>query len=426
MESIFFLLMEYRIKDRSLSSYGRKKIEWAESHMPVMLSLQKKFQESKPLKNLVIGGCLHVTKETAVLIKTLKAAGAEIAWSGCNPLSTSDDIAASLVVDSELSIFASRGVTNEEYYEDIHSVLKFKPHITIDDGADLTIEFHKTMDRFGDNIIGGTEETTTGVMRLRALEKTNKLKYPIIAVNDAETKHDFDNVYGTGQSALDGVIRATNILIAGKTVVVAGYGHVGKGIASRCSGHGASVIVTEVDPINALKAKMDGFAVKPMSEASSLGDIFITSTGCKDVITGDHIRNMKNGTILANAGHFNVEISTTDLRSLSSSTHNLNENVEQFILKNGNRINLLGEGRLVNLVAADGHPSEVMDMSFANQFLSVLKFAENKDALENRIYEIDREQDLNIARLKLESMDVQIDSLTGSQNKYINEYGEGT
>jgi adenosylhomocysteinase len=426
MVSIFFLLMEYRIKDKTLSSYGKKKIEWAESHMPVLLSLQKKFQDSKPLKNLIIGGCLHVTKETAVLIKTLHAAGAEIAWSGCNPLSTSDDIAASLVVDSGLSVFASRGVTNEEYYEDIYSVLKFKPHITIDDGADLTIEFHKTMDKYGSNIMGGTEETTTGVMRLRALERMNKLLYPIIAVNDAETKHDFDNVYGTGQSALDGIIRSTNILMAGKTVVVAGYGHVGKGIAARCSGHGASVIVTEVDPINALKAKMDGYIVKTMLEASSLGDIFITSTGCKDVITGSHIEKMKNGTILANAGHFNVEISINDLESLSNSTQNLNENVEQFILKNGNKINLIGEGRLVNLVAAEGHPSEVMDMSFANQFLSVLHLAENKNTPANKIYEISREQDLEIARLKLDSMDIKIDNLTETQNKYLHDYGEGT
>ncbi len=418
--------MEYRIKDKSLSSYGKKKINWAESHMPVLLSLQKKYQDSKPLKNLIIGGCLHVTKETAVLIKTLHAAGAEIAWSGCNPLSTSDDIAASLVVDEGLSIFASRGVNNEEYYDDIYSVLKFKPHITIDDGADLTIEFHKTMDEYGSNIIGGTEETTTGVMRLRALEKNKKLQYPIIAVNDAETKHDFDNIYGTGQSALDGVIRATNILLAGKTVVVAGYGHVGKGIAARCSGHGASVIVTEVNPINALKAKMDGYIVKPMSDASSVGDIFITSTGCKDIITGTHIEKMKNNTILANAGHFNVEISLNDLANLSTSTQNLNENVEQFILKNGNKINLIGEGRLVNLVAAEGHPSEVMDMSFANQFLSVLNFAENKNTFENKIYDISQEQDLNIARLKLESMGIKIDELTASQNRYIHDYGEGT
>ncbi len=418
--------MEYRIKDDSLSAVGKKKIEWAESHMPVLLTLKNKYQDSKPLKDLVVGGCLHVTKETAVLVKTLKAAGATIAWSGCNPLSTCDDVAASLVVDDDLSIFASRGVTNEEYYNDIYSVLKFNPHITIDDGADLTIEFHKSMEKYGQNIIGGTEETTTGVLRLKALEKTNKLQYPIIAVNDAETKHDFDNVYGTGQSALDGILRATNILISGKTVVVAGYGHVGKGIASRTRGLGASVIVTEVDPINALKAKMDGFIVKTMEDSSSLGDIFITSTGCKDVITGSHIAKMKDNVILANAGHFNVEISLIDLKNLSSSIKKINDNVEQFVLKNGNKINLIGEGRLVNLVAAEGHPSEVMDMSFANQFLSVIRFAQNKDGFENKIYKIDREQDLLIASLKLESMGVQIDKLSDSQNKYLNEFGEGT
>lgn len=418
--------MDYRIKDKSLSNIGKKKIEWAEEHMPVLLSLKKKYEESKPLKNFTIGGCLHVTKETAVLIRALKTAGANIAWSGCNPLSTSDDIAASLVVDDEISMFASRGVTTEEYYDDITSVIKFKPHITIDDGADLTIEFHKLFDKYGGNIIGGTEETTTGVLRLKALENNNQLKYPVIAVNDAETKHDFDNVYGTGQSALDGIIRATNVLISGKIIVVAGYGHVGKGIANRARGLGGSVVVTEVDPINALKAKMDGFMVESMLEASKLGDVFITSTGCKDVITKSHIENMKNGVILANAGHFNVEISIKDLEEMSNAKENVNENIEQFILKNGNKANLIGEGRLVNLVAAEGHPSEVMDMSFANQFLSVIRFIERNGEFKNQIYKIDRSQDLLIASLKLESMDIQIDKLSESQNKYLNDFGEGT
>ncbi|VFJ15324.1 adenosylhomocysteinase [Candidatus Nitrosocosmicus franklandus] len=418
--------MEYRIKDISLSDKGKKKIEWAESHMPVLLSLKKKYEESKPLKGLVVGGCLHVTKETAVLTKTLAAAGATVAWSGCNPLSTNDDIAASLVKDEGLSVFASRGVTNKEYYDDIYSVLKFNPDITIDDGADLTIEFHKNLDKYGKNIIGGTEETTTGVLRLKALETNSKLGYPIIAVNDAETKHDFDNVYGTGQSALDGIIRATNVLLSGKTVVVAGYGHVGKGIASRARGLGASVIVTEVDPINALKARMDGYTVKPMEEAASSGDIFITSTGCKDVIARKHVEKMKNGVLLANAGHFNVEISIDDIKELSYESKKINENVEQFLLKNNNKINLIGEGRLVNLVAAEGHPSEVMDMSFANQFLSVLYLLKNKGTLENKIYKIDREQDIMIARLKLESMGISIDKLSENQSKYLNEYGEGT
>lgn len=418
--------MEHRIKDISLSDRGKKKIEWAESHMPVLLSLKKKYEETKPLKGLVVGGCLHVTKETAVLTKTLAAAGATVAWSGCNPLSTNDDIAASLVKDEGLSVFASRGVSNKEYYDDIYSVLKFNPDITIDDGADLTIEFHKTLDKYGKNIIGGTEETTTGVLRLKALETNSKLGFPIVAVNDAETKHDFDNVYGTGQSALDGIIRATNVLLAGKTVVVAGYGHVGKGIASRARGFGASVVITEIDPINALKARMDGFIVKPMEEAASMGDIFITSTGCKDVITGTHIEKMKSGVLLANAGHFNVEISIDDIKKLSEDTKTINDNVEQFLLKNNTEINLIGEGRLVNLVAAEGHPSEVMDMSFANQFLSVLHIFKNKGNLENKIYKIDKDQDLFIARLKLESMGIDIDKLSESQNKYLNEYGEGT
>lgn len=418
--------MEYRIKDISLADKGKKKIEWAESHMPVLLSLMRKYEDSKPLKDVVVGGCLHVTKETAVLTKTLAAAGATVAWSGCNPLSTNDDIAASLVKDESLSIFASRGVSNKEYYEDIYSVLNFNPEITIDDGADLTIEFHKTLDKYGKNIIGGTEETTTGVQRLKALERNSKLGYPIVAVNDAETKHDFDNVYGTGQSALDGIIRATNVLLSGKTVVVAGYGHVGKGIASRARGFGASVVVTEVDPINALKARMDGYVVNTMQEAAKSGDIFITSTGCKDVITGPHIEKMKNGVILANAGHFNVEISIEDLSKLSNNNKAINENVQQYQLSNQNNINLIGEGRLVNLVAAEGHPSEVMDMSFANQFLSVLNLVKNKGKFENRIYKIDRDQDLLIASLKLDSLGISIDKLSDSQNEYINDYGEGT
>src|ERR671921_2907468 len=385
--------MKSRIKDPTLAKEGKNRIDWAEAHMPVLVALRQKYEKTKPLKGIRVAGCLHVTKETGVLVRTLKAAGAELSWCGCNPLSTQDDVAASLAQDEGVSIFASRGVTQQEYYDDIHSAMMIEPHVTIDDGADLTVEMHK---KNFNSIRGGTEETTTGVIRLRAMQKAGKLMYPIIAANDAETKHDFDNIYGTGQSALDGIIRATNILIAGKTVVVAGYGHVGKGIASRCSGHGASVIVTEVDPINALKAKMDGFAVKPMMEASSLGDIFITSTGCKDVITKSHFERMKNGTILANAGHFNVEISINDLRRLSGSVNKLNENVDQFILNNGNKINLIGEGRLVNLVAAEGHPSEVMDMSFANQFLSVLRLAANKHSFDNKIYDIDKSQDQEI------------------------------
>src|SRR5919108_411536 len=292
--------MTYRIKDISLSSEGKKKIEWAQAHMPVLVAMGQRYEKTKPLKDIKIAGCLHVTKETAVLIRTLKIAGAQISWCGCNPLSTQDDVAASLVKHDELSVFASRGISTEEYYDDIHSVIKFEPNITIDDGADLTVELHNTMiDKSKLTVYGGTEETTTGVIRLRAMQKSSKLMYPIIAVNDAETKHDFDNVYGTGQSALDGIIRATNVLFAGKNVVVAGYGHVGKGIARRASGMGANVIVTEVDPIAALKAKLDGFSVAPMQYASAKGDVFITTTGCKDVIVEEHINNMRSGAILA-------------------------------------------------------------------------------------------------------------------------------
>src|SRR5919198_4898179 len=296
----------YRIRNISLSEDGKKKIDWAEAHMPVLVALRKKYQKTRPLVGIRIAGCLHVTKETGVLVRTLKAAGAELSWCGCNPLSTQDDVAASLAQDEGISIFASRGVTQQEYYDDIHSTMKIEPNITIDDGADLTVEMHKTN---SNSIKGGTEETTTGVIRLRAMQKAGKLMYPIIAVNDAETKHDFDNVYGTGQSAIDGIIRSTNVLLSGKNVVVAGYGHVGKGIAKRASGMGANVIVTEVDPIAALKAKLDGYTVTKMEKAAEIGDVFITTTGCKDVIIDKDIAKMKDGAILANAGHFNVEIS---------------------------------------------------------------------------------------------------------------------
>src|SRR6187401_84290 len=418
--------MEYRIKDISLADKGKKKIEWAEANMPVLLSLKNKFKESKPLKDIVVGGCLHVTKETAVLTKTLAAAGATIAWSGCNPLSTNDDIAASLVKDEELSVFASRGVSTSEYSEDIYSVLKFNPDITIDDGADLTIEFHKTFDKYGKNIIGGTEETTTGVLRLKALEKTSKLSYPIVAVNDAETKHDFDNVYGTGQSALDGIMRATNILISGKNVVVSGYGHVGKGIARRAAGLGANVIITEIEPIAALKAKLDGYSVLPMASAAMTGDLFITTTGCKDVIREEHFLKMKNGTILANAGHFNVEISVDTLKSSSIKVKQINQNTTEYELKKGNKLYLIGEGRLVNLVAAEGHPSEVMDMSFANQLLSAIKLIQLKGSLSPAVYDIERSQDQQIAKAKLESMDINIDTLTEEQHTYLTGFSEGT
>ena len=322
--------LEYRVKDIGLAPEGRKRIDWAEAHMPVLVALRKRYEDARPLNGIRIAGCLHVTKETGVLVRTLKASGAEISWCGCNPLSTQDDVAASLAKDEAVNVYASRGVSTQEYYDDIHSSMMIDPNITIDDGADLTVEMHrKDIKNDTSMVYGGTEETTTGVIRLRAMQRSSKLRYPIIAVNDAETKHDFDNVYGTGQSALDGIIRATNILLAGKNVVVAGYGHVGKGIAKRAVGMGANVIVTEVDPIAALKAKLDGYFVAPMIVAAERGDLFITTTGCKDVINKDDFSRMKEGCILANAGHFNAEISIPEIENQNLEKKNIKEHVIQ-------------------------------------------------------------------------------------------------
>ena len=428
--------MEYRVKDITLADIGKKRIDWAEAHMPVLNALRNKFESTKPLQGLKVTGCLHVTKETGVLTKTLKAAGAEISWCGCNPLSTQDDVAASLARDQEIGIFASRGVSTEEYYSDIHSSMKLGPNITIDDGADLTVEIHNSLSSSsssspsGSNtkydLYGGTEETTTGVIRLRAMEKSGKLMYPIVAVNDAETKHDFDNVYGTGQSALDGIIRATNVLIAGKNIVVAGYGHVGKGIAKRAAGLGANVIVTEIDPISALKAKLDGYFVTYMDDAAAKGDIFITTTGCKDVITFNNISNMKDGAILANAGHFNVEIAVAELDKNAIKKDPINDHTMKYELSQNKKVYLIGEGRLVNLAAAEGHPSEVMDMSFANQFLSVLRLSTTGKDLKPMVYNIDKSQDQEIALAKLESMNVKIDVLSPQQKEYLEGFSEGT
>lgn len=420
--------MEYRVKDISLAEEGKRRIDWAEAHMPVLVALRKKYGETKPLKGIKVAGCLHVTKETGVLVRTLKAAGAEITWCGCNPLSTQDDVAASLAKHEGIGVFASRGVSTKEYYDDIHSAMKLNPHVTIDDGADLTVEMHKAMEgrKLAGPLYGGTEETTTGVIRLRAMQNSGKLLFPVIAVNDAETKHDFDNVYGTGQSALDGIIRATNVLLSGKSVVVAGYGHVGKGIARRAAGLGANVIVTEVDPIAALKAKLDGYSVSTMNEAAGAGDVFITTTGCKDVIVSDDIEKMKDGAILANAGHFNVEISIPDLEKQSTGHKEVNQHTMQYDLKSGNRVYLIGEGRLVNLAAAEGHPSEVMDMSFANQFLAVMKIAASKGTMKPLVHNIDKAQDQEIAMAKLQAMGVAIDVLTPEQKKYLEGFAEGT
>lgn len=415
--------MKFRVKDLALAQEGKNRIDWAEINMPVLVALRQKYEKTKPLRGIRVAGCLHVTKETGVLVRTLKAAGAELSWCGCNPLSTQDDVAASLAKNEGIGIFASRGVTTKEYYDDIHSSMESDPHITIDDGADLTLEMHKEKPK---SIRGGTEETTTGVIRLRAMQKAGKLIYPIIAVNDAETKHDFDNVYGTGQSALDGIIRATNILVSGKIVVVAGYGHVGKGIARKASGLGANIIVTEVDPIAALKAKLDGFSVAKMNKAAELGDVFITTTGCKDVIVDRDIANMKDGAILANAGHFNVEISIPGIENQTVQQKVINQNTTQYLLKNGRRVYLLGEGRLVNLAAAEGHPSEVMDMSFANQFLAVLKLAQQGQNMKPMVYNIEKAQDQEIAYAKLHSMGIDIDSLTPAQHAYLDGFSEGT
>ena len=415
--------MNYRIKDPKLAEEGKRKIDWAQVHMPVLLNLKKKLLAKSPLMGVKFAGCLHVTKETGVLIRTLRDLGADLTWCGCNPLSTQDDVAAALV-DEGVSIYASRGVSNEQYYDDIRSAMGIKPNVTIDDGADLTVEMHNSGNL--SEVYGGTEETTTGVVRLRAMEKNGKLKYPIMAVNDAETKHDFDNVYGTGQSALDGIIRATNILISGKNVVVSGYGHVGKGIARRAAGLGANVIITEIEPIAALKAKLDGYSVLPMASAAMTGDLFITTTGCKDVIREEHFLKMKNGTILANAGHFNVEISIDTLKSSSVKVKQINQNTTEYELKKGNKLYLIGEGRLVNLVAAEGHPSEVMDMSFANQLLSAIKLIQLKGSLSPAVYDIERSQDQQIAKAKLESMDINIDTLTEDQHTYLTGFSEGT
>ena len=418
--------MDYRVSNISLAEEGKKKIDWAEAHMPVLVALRQKYQMIRPLEGVRVAGCLHVTKETGVLIRTLKTAGAEISWCGCNPLSTQDDVAASLAKDESVSVFASRGVSTKQYYDDIHSVIGFDPNITVDDGADLIVEMHKNINKSKSIVYGGTEETTTGVIRLRAMQKSSKLMYPIIAVNDAETKHDFDNIYGTGQSAIDGIVRATNILISGKNVVVAGYGHVGKGIAKNASGVGANVTITEVDPISALKAKLDGYSVAPMIKAAEIGEVFITTTGCKDVITEEDITRMKDGAILANAGHFNVEISISALENQSTDKGQINKDTVQYNLKNGNRVYLIGEGRLVNLAAAEGHPSEVMDMSFANQFLAVLRLVRSGGNLKPLVYKVERSQDQEIAMAKLQAMGIEIDRLSPEQKTYLEGFSEGT
>ncbi|MEM5871407.1 MAG: adenosylhomocysteinase [Candidatus Aenigmatarchaeota archaeon] len=414
-----------KVKDLNLAKEGEAKISWAEDHMPVLMEIRKRFEKEKPLKNLTIACCLHVTKETAVLVKTLKAGGANVFLCGSNPLSTQDDVAATLVKNG-INVFAWKGVNKDEYYWCIERVLDSKPNITMDDGGDLVTTIHEKRKDLIPNIIGGTEETTTGVIRFRAMEKDGVLKYPIIAVNDAYTKHLFDNRYGTGQSTIDGILRATSVLISGKNFVVIGYGWCGRGIAMRAKGMGANVIISEVNPIKALEAVMDGFCVMPLSEASKVGDIFVTATGCKDVIRKEHMEKMKSGALLANAGHFDVEINKKDLESLTKTKRKLRENVEEHVLKNGKKIYLLAEGRLVNLTAAEGHPSEVMDMSFANQALAAEYLLKNKGKLEAKVYKVPEEIDNYIAELKLKTMGIKIDELTKEQIKYLSDWKEGT
>jgi adenosylhomocysteinase len=414
-----------KVKDPGLAAAGKLRVEWAESRMPVLMALKEKHGREKSLKGMRVAGCLHVTKETAVLVKTIVAAGAEISWSGCNPLSTQDDVAAALAADGH-SVYAWHGQTRDEFYWAIDKTLEFKPTLTLDDGADLIFRVHSARTDLAAGILGGTEETTTGVHRLRAMGDAGKLLYPVIAVNDAETKWDFDNVYGTGQSSIDGILRATSILLAGKTFVVAGYGHCGRGVAARARGMGARVIVTEVDPICALRAMMDGFDVMPMDDAAALGDVFITATGVKDIIIKRHFERMKEGAVVCNTGHYDCEINIPDLAGLAKSVREVRLNNEEYTMKDGRRIYLLAKGRLVNLAAAEGHPSEVMDMSFANQFLSLVRLAREGRGMEKKVYTIDRAQDQEIAGVKLSTMGRKIDTLTAAQIAYQTDFASGT
>lgn len=418
--------MQFDCKDMSLAGEGKNRIDWAEERMPVLRIIRKRFSEERPLEGVKIAACLHVTTETANLMRALKAGGAEVALCASNPLSTQDDVVASLVEHDEISVFAVHGEDNDSYYKHINAVLDIEPAITMDDGADLVSTLHKDRREIMEKVIGGTEETTTGVIRLRAMEQDGVLAYPIIAVNDAQTKHFFDNRYGTGQSTVDGILRATNILFAGARVVIFGYGWCGRGTAMRARGMGANVIVVEIDPVKALEAVMDGFSVMTSHEAAGIGDIFVTLTGNISVIRKEHFEQMKDGAIVANSGHFNVEIDIPDLEKMAKSKSRVREHVEQFLLPDGRRINLLGEGRLINLAAAEGHPASVMDMSFANQALSAEYIAAGKAELEKRVYAVPVEIDRDIARLKLEAMDCHVDDLTDKQKKYLASWELGT
>lgn len=418
--------MDYDVKDLSLAPKGKLRIEYADQQMPVLQLIRKRFENEKPLDGITVAACLHVTTETANLVRTLKSGGAKVYLCASNPLSTQDDVAASLVQDFGISTFAIKGEDNETYYRHINSVLDAKPVVTMDDGADTVGVIHSSRRELIPGIIGGTEETTTGVIRLRSMERDGVLAYPIIAVNDANTKHLFDNRYGTGQSTIDGILRATNVLYAGKVFVVGGYGYCGRGVAMRASGMGARVIVCEVDPLRALEAVMDGYQVMPMLEAARVGDIFCTVSGNINVIRREHFERMKDGAIVANSGHFNVEIEIPALEKLAVSRRRVRDFVEEFTLADGRRIYLLGEGRLINLAAAEGHPACVMDMSFANQALCCEYIVKNGKSLEKKVYAVPEEIDKQIAALKLESMGVQIDTLTPEQEHYLASWQEGT
>jgi adenosylhomocysteinase len=416
----------YHIKDEKLAEGGRRRIDWAENEMPVLRLIRARFEKERPLKGVRISACLHVTTETANLANTLHLGGADMVLTASNPLSTQDDVAAALVSYFEIPTFAIKGEDNVTYYKHINAAVDFAPHITMDDGADLVSTLHKDRRQALKDVIGGTEETTTGVIRLRAMAADGALNFPVMAVNDAMTKHLFDNRYGTGQSTLDGIIRATNILLAGRNFVVAGYGWCGRGLANRARGMGANVIVTEVNPLPALEAVMDGYRVMPMEEAARIGDIFVTVTGDINVVDRQHFELMKDGAIVANSGHFNVEINIPSLDKMATDKRLVRPYVEQYFLPDGRRINILGEGRLINLASAEGHPASVMDMSFANQALAVEYMVKNAGKLEKKVYSVPEEIDKEIARLKLDAMGVKIDVLTPEQSAYLNSWEEGT
>ncbi|MBL7164201.1 MAG: adenosylhomocysteinase [Anaerolineales bacterium] len=418
--------MEYDIKDTKLAEGGRRRIQWADREMPVLRSIKDRFEKERPFEGIRMSACLHVTTETANLMKTLQTGGAEIVLVASNPLSTQDDVAASLVMHDEIPVHAIKGEDNLTYYKHINAAVDHKPHITMDDGADVVSTLHKDRREMLEHVIGGTEETTTGVIRLKAMAADGALEFPVVAVNDAMTKHFFDNRYGTGQSTIDGIVRATNILLAGKNFVVGGYGWCARGLAMRAKGMGASVIVTEVDPLKALEAVMDGFRVMPMIEAAPIGDIFCTLTGDINVVDKHHFEVMKDGAIVSNSGHFNVEINIPALEEMAAEKRLVRPFVEQYDLPDGRQIHILGEGRLINLAAAEGHPASVMDMSFANQALSAEYMIKNVDKLKKTVYSVPADIDAEIARLKLESMGIEVDVLTEEQVAYLNSWQEGT